>query len=204
MKQIYKEHLWGGTAFDFYSGEGSHKPEIVTPYINVVSSFLKSHHTSLTVCDLGCGDFNIGKQLIQYTKTYIAVDIVEALIQRNKLQFKADHLEFRCLDISTDKLPGADCIILRQVLQHLSNTEIQNIVKQLKQYKYLMLTEHLPAGNFTANIDIISGQGIRLKHNSGVDLLESPFNLKVQNQTVLNTVVLDNNQGQVITTLFTL
>ena len=204
MKQIYEEHLWGGTAFDFYSGEGSHNPEIVTPYINAVSSFLNSHNSSLIVCDLGCGDFNIGKHLISYTKKYIALDIVEALIQRNKLKFKAAHLEFQCLDIATDTLPGADCIILRQVLQHLSNAEIQNIVKQLKLYKYLILTEHLPTGNFEANIDIISGQGIRLKHNSGVDLLESPFHLKVQNQTILNTVILDDKKGQIVTTLFTL
>ena len=204
MNQIYEQHLWGGKTFDFYSGQGSHNSEIITPYLEAVTSFLKSHNNTLSICDLGCGDFNIGKHLTRYTKKYIAIDIVEDLIERNKTKFKEDHLEFHCLDIAKDKLPNADCIILRQVLQHVSNIEIQNIVKKFNFYKYIILTEHLPNGNFTPNKDIISGQGIRLKHNSGVDLLKTPFNLKVLEQCVLNTFVLDENKGQIVTTLYTL
>ena len=33
MQQIYEQQLWGGNAFDYYSGEGSHKSEIIHPYI---------------------------------------------------------------------------------------------------------------------------------------------------------------------------
>lgn len=204
MNQIYEQHLWGGKTFDFYSGEGSHNSEIITPYLDTVTSFLKSHNNTLSICDLGCGDFNIGKHLTRYTKKYIAIDIVEDLIEHNKTKFKEDHLEFHCLDIAKGKLPNADCIILRQVLQHVSNLEIQSIVKKLNSYKYIILTEHLPNGNFTPNKDIISGQGIRLKHTSGVDLLKTPFNLKVLEQCVLNTFVLDKNKGQIVTTLYTL
>ena len=58
-------HLWGGKDFDFYSGSGSHDSQIIEPYLDAVSTFLKSHNNTLTVCDLGCGDFNIGKQLTQ-------------------------------------------------------------------------------------------------------------------------------------------
>ncbi|WP_040254113.1 class I SAM-dependent methyltransferase [Psychroserpens mesophilus] len=204
MTQIYEQHLWGGKSFDFYSGEGSHNSEIAIPYIEAVTSFLKSHNNNLVVCDLGCGDFNIGKHLTKHSKTYIAVDIVDNLIKRNKTKFKEDHLEFQCLDIAKDKLPTADCIILRQVLQHLSNTEIQSVIKKLKHYKYIILTEHIPNGSFTPNNDIISGQGIRLKHNSGVDILKSPFNLKVNKTSILNKVVLAENKGQIVTTLHTL
>ena len=163
MKQVYNLHLWGGKEHDFYSGEGSHDPNIVNPYLESVTAFLSAHNNMLTVCDLGCGDFNIGKQLTNYTKKYIAIDIVEELIERNKTLFKDENLEFHCLDIVEGDLPKADCIILRQVLQHLSNTEIQKIVKKLSHYKYVILTEHLPIGKFIPNKDIISGQGIRLK-----------------------------------------
>jgi SAM-dependent methyltransferase len=204
MNQIYEQHLWGGYEFDFYSGKGSHDSEIITPYLESVSSFLKSHDNNLVVCDLGCGDFNIGKHLIKFTKNYIAIDIVDDLIERNKIKFIKNHLEFKCLDIAKDELPTSDCILLRQVLQHLSNVEIESIVKKLKNYKYIVLTEHLPSGEFTANKDIITGQGIRIKLNSGVNLLESPFNLKISKQTVLNTINLGDNQGQIVTTLYTL
>lgn len=203
MEQIYKKHLWGGNGFDFYSGEGSHSLNIVKPYIESVRVFLNTHNNNLVVCDLGCGDFNIGKQLINYTKTYIAIDIVEELIKRNQALFKADNLQFYCLDISKDQLPKADCIILRQVLQHLSNTEILKIAHKLSAYKYIILTEHLPVGNFTPNKDKIASQGIRLKQNSGVNLLEAPFNLNVKKETVLNEILLDNDKGRIQTVLYT-
>lgn len=204
MNQIYKMKLWGGETFDFYSGEGSHNPEIINPYIAAVSDFLKSFSEPLVVCDFGCGDFNIGKQLLPYTKKYSAIDIVDPLIKRNKALFKADNLEFQCLDIAKDQLPAGDCIILRQVLQHLSNTEIQQVVKKLANYKYLILTEHLPQGNFIPNKDIISGQGIRLKQQSGVNLLEAPFNLNIKTETILGEHILENNKGCIRTLVYKL
>ncbi len=202
MTQIYDNKLWGGKGFDFYSGTGSHNPEIITPYLNAVISFLKSFKTPLTVCDLGCGDFNIGRYLTKHTKQYIGVDIVEELIHRNKNRYQEDHLEFYCLDISKDELPQADCIILRQVLQHLSNAEIQNIIKKVQAYKYMILTEHIPAGDFIPNKDIISGQGIRLKQNSGVNILEAPFNFKVIKKEILQSYFLEHNKGSIVTLLY--
>ncbi len=202
MNQIYDMKLWGGKGFDFYSGTGSHDPKIIDPYLNALIAFLDAFTTPLVVCDLGCGDFNIGKHLTKYAKKYIAIDIVESLINRNKNLYKEDNLEFYCLDIAKDALPSGDCIILRQVLQHLSNTEIQNIVKKLEVYKYVILTEHIPMGYFTPNKDIISGQGIRLKQNSGVNLLEAPFNLKVKDQKQLVEYILEDNKGRIITTLY--
>ena len=202
MNQIYEMNLWGGNQRDFYSGTGSHDLKIINPYLKNLIAFLESYNTSLVVCDLGCGDFNIGKHLTKYSKKYIAIDIVENLINRNKNLYKADNLEFYCLDITKDELPSGDCIILRQVLQHLSNTEIQKVIKKILAYKYIILTEHLPLANFIPNKDIISGQGIRLKQNSGVNILEPPFNLKIKDQKQLGEHLLENEKGRIVTTLF--
>ena len=202
MQQVYANKLWGNNESQFYSGEGSHNPELVKPYIDAVSGFLSSFKEPLVVCDLGCGDFNIGKQLVQHAKKYIAVDIVPDLIEYNKQTFKYDNLEFQCLDIAVDDLPFADCIILRQVLQHLSNHEIKQIVDKLSAYKYIILTEHLPQGDFVPNLDIISGQGIRLKKQSGVNLLAEPFNLKVKEEKQLLSVSLGDGKGEIVTSLY--
>ncbi len=203
MEQVYKMNLWGSNETDFYSGIGSHDPKITHPYITALTSFLTSFKIPLTVCDLGCGDFNVGKQLVKYTKKYIATDIVTDLITHNKKTFTKENLEFLCLDIAIDALPPADCAILRQVLQHLSNTEVQNIVNKLSAYKYVILTEHIPQGDFTPNKDIISGQGIRLKKQSGLNLLASPFNFKVKGEKQLASIDLNNGKGVIITTLYT-
>jgi hypothetical protein len=204
MEQVYKMKLWGGAGSesDFYSGIGSHHSEIVTPYIDAITSFLTSFKKPLTVCDLGCGDFNVGKELVMHTKKYVAVDIVANLIEHNKEKFKEENLEFHCLDLAVDDLPSGDCVLLRQVLQHLSNTEVQSIVSKLTAYKYVILTEHLPEGDFDPNKDIISGQGIRLKKQSGINLLAPPFNFKVKEEKRLHSVILNDAQGIIVTTLY--
>ena len=124
MVQVYDMNLWGSDNTLFYSGEGSHNPSIVKPYIDAVTAFLANFESPLIVCDLGCGDFNVGKQLVRYTQKYVAVDIVPNLIAHNTSIFREDRLEFHCLDLAEDDLPSGDCALLRQVLQHLSNAEI--------------------------------------------------------------------------------
>ena len=68
MKQIYDQSLWGGKEFDFYSGIGSHDPMMVNIYVKTVTDFLKSHDHKMTICDIGCGDFNIGQHIFKYSK----------------------------------------------------------------------------------------------------------------------------------------
>lgn len=202
MEQIYELKLWGGNTSDFYSGEGSHQPEIIKPYINVLKSFLTSFKNPLVICDLGCGDFNVGKQLVRHTEKYVAVDIVANLIKRNKEKFMETNLEFQCLDIAVDDLPAADCVLLRQVLQHLSNAEVQSIARKFSAFKYVIVTEHLPEGDFIPNKDIISGQGIRLKKQSGINLLAAPFHMRVEEEKQLLSVRLPDGKGMIVTTLY--
>jgi len=202
MEQIYDQNLWGGLHRQFYSGEGSYASYIVTPYLDGVIKFMKKLETPITILDLGCGDFNIGKQLLPFSDTYIAVDIAQNVIDFNKKIHTQDNVDFLCLDISKDTLPKADVVIVRQVLQHLSNTEVQRILNKLSVYKYILLTEHLPIGEFIPNKDIISGQGIRIKQHSGLVITESPFNFKYMKQQELVSTKLNNNMGVLKTWLF--
>tara|TARA_R110002072_G_scaffold302060_2_gene483585 strand:+ start:9665 stop:10339 length:675 start_codon:yes stop_codon:yes gene_type:complete len=202
MEQIYTQHLWGGNEYDFYSGEGSYISGIINPYLNAVTSFLTSFEKPLVVCDLGCGDFNIGKELVRYTSKYIGVDIVPDLVDRNIEKYRDENLEFHCLNIAEDELPTGDCAIVRQVLQHLSNTEIQRIISKLSNYKYVILTEHLPEKDFSPNKDIISGQGTRLKKQSGVDLLVAPFFMKVKKVEKISSINLGCGKGRIETVVY--
>lgn len=202
MSQVYEQNLWGGDKTEFFSGEGSHQGEIVNPYIEVLSSFLISFENPLTVCDLGCGDFNVGKNLVKFTKKYIAIDIVKELIDFNRIKFTEEKLEFHCLDLANDNLPVGDCAILRQVLQHLSNAEVFRILNNLRNFKSIILTEHIPVGDFIVNKDIISGQGTRLKKQSGLILTAPPFNFKVKDEKELLSIVLKDGKSKIVTTLF--
>ena len=201
MQQVYRDRLWGDNGTEFYSGFGSHHPQLVAPYIKVLTKFLRSFATPITVCDLGCGDFNIGKELVPYTKKYIAIDIVPELIAYNRKKFNYPNLEFQCLDIAKDDVPRGDCVILRHVLQHLSNAEVKKTVSTLYNFKYVLLTEHIPAGEFLPNKDIVSGQGIRLKKQSGLELFKAPFYLKVKEKKQLLSLEAMGYKGRIITTM---
>ena len=143
MQQVYEHNLWGGSDTPFYSGTGSHDAATIQPYIEEVIAFFESLEIPPVVCDLGCWDFNVGKELVPYTQTYTAVDIVPELIAHNTKTFKSEQLSFATLDLVNDPLPKGDCALLRQVLQHLSNAEIASIVNKLYAYHYVILTEHL-------------------------------------------------------------
>jgi hypothetical protein len=157
--------------------------------------------------DLGCGDFNVGKQLRPYCGRYVACDIVPALIYRNKDKFADMRVDFRCIDIIENDLPDGDIVILRQVLQHLNNAQILKVVQNLYRYKFLVLTEHVPiAPNFPANRDKAAGGGTRLPKGSGIVLTEFPFLLKAKSESVIcvTNQSIAQYQGLIRTTLYEL
>jgi SAM-dependent methyltransferase len=202
---IYNQRRWGTKSGDFSSGDGSHAPKVVLPYINAVRNFLTSLPAPPSVVDLGCGDFDVGKQLRPYCGRYVACDVVPALIERNKEKFAHAQVAFRCLNIIDHDLPEGDVVFLRQVLQHLSNAQISQILSKLLPYKFLVLTEHVPAGpDFPPNRDQSTGGGTRLLQGSGVVLTAPPFSLNVKSESVLCSVnePLGGRPGLIKTTLY--
>jgi|OM-RGC.v1.008900683 hypothetical protein len=190
FSEIYEKYLWGKSEnpeHGYYSGAGSHDKNITTVYLDNVGVFLKSLPTKPNVVDLGCGDFSVGSQIRPYCNNYVACDIVPQLISRNKKKYADFNVDFRVLNLITDQLPVGDIIFIRQVLQHLSNEQIQKLIPKLHQnYSFLILTEHLPISkSFYPNIDMPTGPGIRIVYNSGVVLTAPPFNLKTLREKII-------------------
>jgi hypothetical protein len=186
--QIYKNSVWGQG-----SGYGSTDEFIVNEYINSISIFLKSFDIKPKIVDLGCGDFNVGSKLVEHSLEYVACDIVEFIIEQNKNKYSNLNVKFQVLDISKDELPVGDIAIIRQVLQHLSNEKIKNIIEKLyNTYQYIIVTEHIPENNFISNVDISSGNETRIRLNSGIILTKDPFFLSIVNENVINLTRLGN------------
>ncbi len=210
FKEIYYQKLWSPESvksdYKFYSGVGSHLPELVDNYILKVKNFLLSLPEKPDVVDLGCGDFVIGSKLRKYCGNYIAVDIFDELIIYNKKKYKDLNVDFRVLDITSDEIPPGDVCFVRQVLQHLSNQSIINFIKGIEnKYKYLIITEHFPSSkNFKANLDKPTGPDIRFYDESGVILTKSPFNLKVIKESDICETYSDSIEGVIKTKLLQL
>jgi 2-polyprenyl-3-methyl-5-hydroxy-6-metoxy-1,4-benzoquinol methylase len=188
----YMNYRWGRKRGDFalYSGDGSHKAEIVDGYISKVSEFLRTFNGKVILVDIGCGDFNIGSKICDLTSEYIACDVVPAVINSNKQKYRYANVKFKVLDATTETLPDGDIIILRQVLQHLSNIDILKVLRSIEhKFKYLIFTDHQPLNpNWKPNIDKQTGSNIRNEFNSGLDLTAEPFNLLAAESQIIDSV----------------
>lgn len=181
FEKIYAQNRWGGTQGEFCSGSGS-DPSYALRYRDVVLEFLSEVGASRVV-DLGCGDFRVGQLLAQPTIDYTGVDVVGPLIARNIREYAGPGLRFMCLDITADPLPPGDVCLIRQVLQHLSNDQVNTILRQaLRLYQYVIVTEHMPAPGpwIRHNVDKPHGPDTRIADDSGLFLDAEPFNLDIQ------------------------
>jgi SAM-dependent methyltransferase len=189
--EIYDKNQWGGSQGEFNSGPGSTEERIVSSYITMISeqAFILGFQGSLFV-DLGCGDFNVGKQLLPLCYGYVGVDIVKSLVLLNQEKYGSTTIQFTSLDIAEDELPDGDICFIRQVFQHLSNQQISSVLKKLIKYKYVFITEHYPTDNeaIKPNIDKMHGADVRVIKNSGVYLTESPFELPAESLHMVQEV----------------
>jgi len=203
FSEIYRRKLWGEGKDEspFYSGPGS-DPEVSEPYVEAVIRFIEANGITSMV-DVGCGDFRVGSRLVRPGLSYHGVDVVEDLIRFNSDKFSSPHIQFSCKDVTADELPAGDLCLIRQVLQHLSNEQVERVLKRSEQYPYVIVTEHLPgpAKPWTPNIDIHHGDQTRVDRDSGLLLDRPPFNRAVErvlcevplpDQTVLRSVLIAN------------
>jgi SAM-dependent methyltransferase len=173
---IYLHRLWGrGTPM--YSGPGSYG-EWAEKTISVVGDFIREQGIR-SVTDLGCGDFNVGSQLCPLVETYHALDISSEIIRLDRERFPhLDNVTFQTANACSDPLPAADLALIRQVLQHIPNAQVEEVLQNVERtgFKYALVVEHLPTpGEMTKpNVDIPQASaGIR--PYSGVCIDEPPF-----------------------------
>jgi hypothetical protein len=204
FSKIYRQRVWGGDHLPFYSGGGSVEAEVVEPYIASVKNFVSGLSNPITAVDLGCGDFRVGSRLVYSFERYTAVDVVEDLIEFNRSHYRDLPVKFELLDLTVGPIPKGDLLMVRQVLQHLSNRDISKFLKLIpNEFRYLVITEHLPTElNFTANLDKKTGPDNRLGIKSGIVLTKEPFNLRVESQEILASE--PQAGGVIVTTLYTL
>lgn len=178
FSEIYRENKWGGKEGEFYSGEGS-RGTYAKVYADAVKNFIAENNIKKVV-DLGCGDFQVASMFGSDNFQYTGCDVVPDLVRHLNEKFKSETVEFRCLNIVEDELPKGDLCLIRQVLQHLSNAEISQILENCKKFRYLIITEHYPNPNVALipNLDIPHGPDMRLHFDSAVVLGAEPFNVK--------------------------
>jgi SAM-dependent methyltransferase len=179
FNDVYATKQWGSGA-GFHSGPGS----IGTPaeqYAEYIRMFIRRHDIR-SVVDLGCGDFQVAQGFAGDDVAYLGVDVVESLIEYNQATFGSDRRRFVRLDVTRDPLPDGDLCLIREVLQHLSNKQISQVLRAARKYRYVIYSDYQPSGatRWRPNRDIVHGRDTRIWKNSGVALDHAPFNRRMQ------------------------
>jgi SAM-dependent methyltransferase len=145
-----------------------------------------------SIADLGCGDFSTGKLISALVPYYIGVDIAQVIVDANTRTYGGERVSFVRGDITRDALPHADAAIVRQVLQHLTNSEVVAVLDNvLRTYPLVFVTEHIYVGpGAVPNLDISHGPGTRAQIKSGVQVEHPPFS---KDATPVGDIVFEPN-----------
>jgi SAM-dependent methyltransferase len=184
FEKIYAERVWGAASdgSKFYSGDGS-KPEASALYEAFVVDVLNRYPHLNSMVDIGCGDFQVSDRILKACPrsiTYTGCDIARTVIAENEARHAGDGVRFMVCNVIEEEPPTGDIVFVRQVMQHLSNGDIERVLERLKRhYKAAIITEAQPTKLVAPNLDINTGNDTRLPIHSGVYIDQPPYNLTV-------------------------
>lgn len=151
--EIYKQNYWKDD--ESVSGKGSRVENTLVARTALMSVVGK--YAIKTILDIPCGDFNWMKEVPLQVDEYIGADIVQELVDANNSKFAAPGRSFVKLDATRDNLPKVDLIFCRDMLGHLSNSQVKIALHNMKRSgsRYLMATTF---PNTFSTDDIRTGQ----------------------------------------------
>jgi SAM-dependent methyltransferase len=132
---IYDRAVWGRG-----SGGGSN-PKNAQPYLRFLRKFLRKNRIR-SVVDLGCGDWRLSQNIDWSGMTYLGIDVVESVVEANTAKFASATVTFRAVNVfaTPEQVPAADLLIVKDVLQHLSNSNVLKILDFARKFKFAIIT----------------------------------------------------------------
>ncbi len=162
FQTIYDRSVWGGG-----SGVGS-APHVARPYMSFLQAFLNNNPIR-SVVDIGCGDWQFSQFLDWGNRTYVGIDVVASVIEANRLRFTRPNVSFFCADPldAGFEPPAGDLLLMKDVLQHLSNANVQKLLALASRFRYSLITNAYAR----TNDDCDNGD------TRPLDIRAAPFNL---------------------------
>jgi len=136
--ETYRNRYWKSR--ESVSGQGSELAQTVVLRA-ALPSLLQAYHIR-SLLDVPCGDFNWMQCVDLSGIRYNGGDIVADIVAQNQLKYGAAERSFQTLDLLSDTLPEADCILVRDCLVHFSFRHIEQALANIRKSKisYLLTT----------------------------------------------------------------
>ena len=153
FNHVYDTKSWGDGVSVPLSGGGS-DPDVARPYVNFVRQAI-SDFGIRSVVDIGHGDWTMWRDYRFPNISYFGIDVVSSLSTKNTELFGSEHIKFVSGNVMEIELPNADMAISKEVLQHLSNDNVMQILKKLDKYQFLILSNAMHVNSISARLRFI-------------------------------------------------
>jgi len=167
--EVFLYNHWGDS--ESASGWGSRRDSPSVKAALEALRFITQKYEISSMNDIPCGDFNwIHEFLNEFPKIgYRGFDIVDPLIERNRQLFP--QFNFGVLDVTSDIPPKADLIFCKDLVNHLTHSDIARAVGNMKASgsTYLLATNNFGF----QNVELPENTGGASRH---LDLTAAPFN----------------------------
>ena len=136
--EIYDKKKWGSKNGKGSSGSGSNNSPDTKWYINLLMKHIEETG-SKSICDLGCGDWEFSKTIDWNGLHYTGIDCVKSVIDDNIKNYENDNIKFIHKDAGSIT-EGYDFVILKDVIQHWTDEQIEEILPQIiEKNKFVLL-----------------------------------------------------------------
>ena len=204
FSKIYKSGIWGSDGSAAFSGVGS-RGELLESTVETVDNLI-IESKAYRILDIGCGDGEFACELLRRNTTlkhYHAIDVSEQALKVAKQKTVDHRAYFEVTDASNAAFEYYDLVLIRQVLQHLSNEDIQSVLDNIAHCGTLLVVEHRPSeATAMPNKNIPTGASTRRFKNSYVDLSESPFRHSFAEHRELSKMDVASVKGCLVTSHF--
>ena len=152
FRDIYRRNHWAGTASP--SGAGASPDQ--TAHLRRTLPEVLRHLAVGRLLDLPCGDYSWMRLVDLPVASYIGGDLLPELVRPLQSAHGNSQRRFVVLDLLADELPGADLLLCRDCLVHLSFGDIRRAMANVLRadIRYL-LTTTFPTTE--RNEDIVTG-----------------------------------------------
>lgn len=127
---IYMQDLWGLARMQPIEDR-------LDAYAQLIDSLLTARGIT-SVLECGCGFWTCQQRINWTGRTYAGFDVVPLIVDKNTEKHAAPNIAFHLLSDETT-LPRAELLICKDVLQHLPNEDITELLPRFKQAAPLLL-----------------------------------------------------------------
>ncbi len=160
---IYSKGIWGGG-----SGAGSDLCNTIV-YVAYVQHLMKRFSVQ-SIVDIGCGDWRFSKYLDFRECQYLGIDVVAQVIENNRRFYEQQNIKFKLADATCFDTPNCDLLLCKDVLQHISNRNVQSILTRARVARVALFTNDY----HPSNPDCANG------NTRPIDITAPPFAFKAK------------------------